>query len=1157
MLAFASCTRLLPPRLSAKGMTVSLRAISKSRRRDRTQARRASLAAVITVALTAGAVPAFAADPTPNKPDTVWGGSVKKAKMPAVKIGKTKAPAPQSEKVSEQVARWRAAQEARTEATGGAQRRAVQADALAAYVPTGQGAVPWHQISDVRVTDSLVARINYSTGNLMLADTALQLPGVGRQLQLTHTYNSLDAPWGKVSQRWWTSYERYLQVLDDEGKVVLCDATGGSVTFTEKTDGTYASPKGYRLDLKKTSGGEYTVTDRGTGMKDTYSQYGTLVKITDRNGGHVLVDQHDEGTEHKGFKLTDSRSGRFVDLVKTDASQWQAKDNTGRTVVYDLNASGGLAKITDTEGKATAFGYDADGRLTKITTPEGRVTVFTYDADNRVTSMKRATAFDGSGETGPTYTYAYTTGEGQAGTTTVTDPAGHATKYEHQADGEITKVTDALGKTRERTYDANLNLETAIDAMGVGGEPGNVTAYGWDARSNLSSLKLPTGATASLTGYQSIAGADVPGKLTSADGVEVTYSYDAAGNTTKETVAGADGGTRTFTYNPADPTCGGFEGQRCTVEDARGKVTKFSYDAKGNLTKVTPPSPQGVTSYTYDNAGRVKTTTDGRGTTVTFTYDNRDRITKANGPAGWAEYTWDGDGNLKQRSDATGITKYAFDPLSRETVRTLQDGSQTVLTYTAEGNVESYTDPAGTVSYDYDEANRLTSLTAPDGKKTTYEYNANDARTKTTLPGGTVETVTRDKSNRATRITATSELEGTLIDIAYSYAYTSGGVTKDGAQVRTRTDHVDDLKRSYTYDSAGRLHHAQETNTSTGATNNSWLYCYDKAGNLTSQNGNLPALRKAAAAATCPGGTTYSYDDASQITGVNGDTTGWAYDKAGNETASRPLPDAARTSRWNDFSQMTSLTSGGSEYGARYASTDQSERTQFGATLFHNGPVGLSAQTKGGVDTNFTREPGGTLNSFRTDGKTYYYLADALGSVEAVVNESGKKVNWYYYSPNGITDATEQVPQPFRFTGGYQDPTGLYHFEARYYDPQVGRFTQPDPAGIEANPYLYASGDPTNIIDPTGLFGIPGWGKVKQVASDTWLGTQLLYGKVTSSINTDNDACFAGGFTIMAAGFGLGAVALSGPVGWGVGATALGAAGTTSLAGWYGGAKTC
>ncbi|MFD9905018.1 RHS repeat-associated core domain-containing protein [Streptomyces sp. NPDC059063] len=988
--------------------------------------------------------------------------------MPPVKVGTTKAPESVHEKTSDKLARWREAQEQRARGGADAPRRGAEAAAaLEAVVPKGQGQVPWHRISDVRVTDSLVARVNYSTGNLMLAATDFQVAGVGKPLQLTRTYNSLDAPWGKVSRRWWQNYERYLQVESD--KVVLYDATGGSVSFAKKTDGTYSTPEGYRLDLKRSSNGEYTITERGSGMKDTYSASGTLVKVTDRNGGHILVDQHDEGSEHKGFKLTDNRSGRWVDLVKTDASQWQAKDNTGRTVVHDLNAAGDLAKVTDTEGKATQFGYDSDRRLTKITTPEGRVTVFTYDAKNRVTSMKRATHFDGSGESGPTYTYAYSAdAPNKAGSTTVTDPAGNTTKYEHQADGEVTKVTDALGKSRERTYDANRNVQTATDAMGVGGTPGNVTAYGWDARSNPTSAKLPTGATSSLSGYKTIGGTDVPGKITSADGVEVTYGYDDAGNTTKETVAGAEGGTRTFAYNPKDPTCGGFEGQRCEVKDANGKATKATYDAKGNVVKVTPPSPMGATSYTYDEAGRIHTATDGRGTKVTFTYDHRDRVKKVSGPTGWAEYSWDGDGNLKQRSDATGITRYDFDPLSRETIRTLQDGSQTVLTYYAEGNVETYTDPSGTAKYTYDKVNRLETLTDAQGKKTGYEYNANDARTKTSYPGGTIETITRDKANRPERVKATSA-EGTLVDLAYDYAYTSGGTTKDGVRIRAETDTVAGLKRAYTYNSAGRLTFTRETKGST--VNDSWLYCYDKAGNLTSQG----------TAAGCPGGTTYTYNDASQLTGKNGDTSGWSYDKAGNETAAAPTPETARADgQWNDFSQLTSLTQGGQEFKARYASTDQSERTQFGDTAFHNGPVGLSAKTTGGVDMNFTREPSGNLNSFRTEGplrteSTYYYLTDAIGTTRAVVDDRGKKVNTYDYSPRGVTRTmTEKVPQPYRFVGGYQDQTGLYHSEARYMDPRVGRFTQPDPAGLETNPYLYASGDPTNIIDPNGLWGIGG-----------------------------------------------------------------------------------
>ncbi|MDW4919020.1 RHS repeat protein, partial [Streptomyces californicus] len=104
----------------------------------------------------------------------------------------------------------------------------------------------------------------------------------------------------------------------------------------KKADGTFTTPKGYSKDLAKNADGTYTLTDRKSGTKDTYDQYGTLTKVTDRNKGVITVTQHDEGDEHKGFKLTESRSGRWVDLVKTYPNQWQAKDHTGRTAVFDL-----------------------------------------------------------------------------------------------------------------------------------------------------------------------------------------------------------------------------------------------------------------------------------------------------------------------------------------------------------------------------------------------------------------------------------------------------------------------------------------------------------------------------------------------------------------------------------------------------------------------------------------------------------------------------------------------------------------------------------------------------------------------------------------------------------------------------------------------------
>ncbi len=100
--------------------------------------------------------------------------------------------------------------------------------------------------------------------------------------------------------------------------------------------------------------------------------------------------------------------------------------------------------------------------------------------------------------------------------------------------------------------------------------------------------------------------------------------------------------------------------------------------------------------------------------------------------------------------------------------------------------------------------------------------------------------------------------------------------------------------------------------------------------------------------------------------------------------------------------------------------------------------------------------------------------------VIGLIDESGKRINTYLYTPDGRTrtGTVETLPQPFRFAGGHLDPTGLYHLGARYYDPQTVRFTQPDPSGQEVNPYLYAEGDPVNRIDPGGLASVNVSGEV-------------------------------------------------------------------------------
>ncbi|MFD9086680.1 RHS repeat-associated core domain-containing protein [Streptomyces prasinus] len=1037
----------------------------------------ATLAVITSTALAVSVLPGASVATADDKPISAWGKNSSDFEMPAVKVGANRpvASEPSTNPADEGYLPWQREQRERVKGTsakagGGDQtsdRGAATDTSVLSTIPEGQGDVPWHRYTSFAITDALTAKINYSTGNLMLTATDFDIAGVGQRLQLARTYNSLDAPWGRVSQRWWQQYERYLSLSPTEA--VFYDASGATVRFTKNSDGTFTTPKGYSQDLKKNSDGTYTLSKWKSGAKETYNQYGTLTKVTDRNKGTVTVTQHDENGQNKGFKLTETRSGRFIDLVKTYPSQWQAKDNTGRTAVYNLDADGNLATTTDTEGKTVTFRHDSSGRIDKITTAEGRVTVFTYDDTNRVTSMLRGTTFNSDGHTGPTWTYSYSAASPTAaGTTTAKDPELHATQYAHDGDGRVTDVTDALQRKRSTKFDANNNIDSTTDAMGSGTTPGNVTDYGFNTRNNLETVTMPTGGKTVNT-WQTIAGGDVPKDSTNADGEKTSFTYDTAGNTTSVAQTGTGGGNVSYDHNPATPTCGGFEGQRCKAKtkmtSTKTVTTDFHYDSKGNLDWVKPPAPLDKTTFTYDDLGRTKTVTDARGITKTYTYDNLDRIRTVTSPnTVKVEYWYDGDGNLVQRSDGTGTTKYEFDPLQRETVRHLQDGSQTLLAYTPAGNVDYYQDPAGTTDYTWNEVNKLTELKDPQGRVTTYKYNNNDVRTTTTYPGGTVQEVDVDNSSRPKTIKTTSP-QGTLVDLAYTYGYGTDAGT-DGSKIRTLKDNVRTTKRTYTYDGAGRFSYAKEEKS--GAITDSWQYCYDLAGNLTSQGTDQG----------CPRGTTYTYNDAQQLTAKSTTTGAWSYDAIGNETAAASTDDHIRTGeKWTDHSQMSSITVNGKTYAGQYGSTDQSERIRLGDTVFHNGPLGLSAKTTAGVDMGFNHEPGGTLNSMTTGGKTYYYLTDAIGSVVALADADGNKVNTYAYSPRGVrilAQSSEPVAQPYRFAGGYQDPTGLYHLQARYYDADIGRFTQPDPSGQEQNPYLYAEGDPVNRIDPNGTLSFGG-----------------------------------------------------------------------------------
>jgi RHS repeat-associated protein len=107
-------------------------------------------------------------------------------------------------------------------------------------------------------------------------------------------------------------------------------------------------------------------------------------------------------------------------------------------------------------------------------------------------------------------------------------------------------------------------------------------------------------------------------------------------------------------------------------------------------------------------------------------------------------------------------------------------------------------------------------------------------------------------------------------------------------------------------------------------------------------------------------------------------------------------------------------------------------------------------------------------------GTVTYVYTDPQGTPLAEADASGNITATYDYAPYG-SQAMGTAPNGPGYTGHVNDPdTGLVYMQARYYDPEVGRFLSVDPVGPSPkdvfgfNRYAYASNNPIINIDPDG-----------------------------------------------------------------------------------------
>ncbi len=159
---------------------------------------------------------------------------------------------------------------------------------------------------------------------------------------------------------------------------------------------------------------------------------------------------------------------------------------------------------------------------------------------------------------------------------------------------------------------------------------------------------------------------------------------------------------------------------------------------------------------------------------------------------------------------------------------------------------------------------------------------------------------------------------------------------------------------------------------------------------------------------------------------------------------------------------------------------------------YYNGSVLMYMITGSGstaVQQRFSYDAAGNLVAvvYKVGSGTsyiYYYLRNAQGDVVKMIDSSGNTVVEYTYdswgkliAATGSLANTVGANQPFRYRGYvYDEETGWYYLQSRYYDPTTCRFISADvllstgQGVIGHNSFAYCGNNPIARTDDEGEF---------------------------------------------------------------------------------------
>ena len=395
-----------------------------------------------------------------------------------------------------------------------------------------------------------------------------------------------------------------------------------------------------------------------------------------------------------------------------------------------------------------------------------------------------------------------------------------------------------------------------------------------------------------------------------------------------------------------------------------------------------------------------------------------------------------------------------------------------------------------TLSYNYlykrDCNDELSSIVLPSGKTSSVETDGfGRIISRTVNTSAELKNIYTYKLNGTytTPLVQKEELKVGNNSSVYQYAYDSNN------NILTIKNASGSLIVSYEYDGLNRL---IRENIVGG---NTTVFKYDKSGNIQFKKIYSYSAASGKTVNELINGTTgntisYGYGistNKDKLTSYNGSGT-LTYNNYGNPEKwfkhSANSSSLGYTLQWEHVTELASITDANSGATYTYKYNDQGIRTEKvvnGVThKYYLQDEQIIAEKIGNNLIKFYYDATGVCG-FNYNGTDYYYQKNIQGDILKVFNGNGTLYAEYSYDAWGKCTIKSNVSNiaainPFRYRGYYlDDETGLYYLNARYYDPEIGRFISPDsidyldPESINGlNIYVYCGNNPVMNVDPSG-----------------------------------------------------------------------------------------